>query len=61
MNGQVRIKMYYIPEQGQEKYSSERLVYEQTIVEEWLNRTNPDYFQKVICAFNGIEIHLEEK
>ena len=54
MSGQIRVKIYYIPEQGQEKYGSERLVYEQTVNEQWLTNTNPDYFQKVILAFNGI-------
>lgn len=61
MSGRVKMKMYYIADQSQQKYESEQLIYEQTVNEEWLSKINPDYFQKVICAFNGIEIHLEEK
>jgi hypothetical protein len=55
MTARIKIKVYYIPEGEPDKYSSEQLWYEQTSSENWLTQNNPDFFQKVIAAFNGVE------
>jgi hypothetical protein len=60
MKGKLKIKLFYIPEGESDKYSSEQLIYEQTCNEDWLIKTNPDYFQKVIAAFNGVEWKINE-
>jgi hypothetical protein len=60
MNGRIKVCIYYLPENQDNKYGeTEKKIYEQTINEQWINQTNPGYFQKVVCAFNGIELKEE--
>lgn len=60
MTAKVKIKILYIPEGQPEKYPSEELWYEQTASEGWLEQNNPEYFRKVIAAFNGVQWSKEK-
>lgn len=51
----VRLTISLIPENDSEKYRSDEKWFEQIANSEWLESNNPDYFQKVIAAFNGVE------
>jgi hypothetical protein len=51
----IRLTISLIPENDSEKYRSDEKWFEQITTSEWLLDNNPDYFQKVIAAFNGVE------
>jgi len=56
MTGKIKIKLSYISEADKDnKYPSEQQWYEQIANEDWLAIHNPDFLQKVIAAFNGVE------
>jgi hypothetical protein len=55
MTARIKIKLLYIPEGEPDKYASEQLWYEQICAKGWLTQNNPDFFQKVIASFNGVE------
>ena len=55
MSHRIKLVITVTPEGQEDKYRSEEKWFEQTATSEWLLDNNPDYFQKVIAAFNGVE------
>lgn len=55
MNQKIKLTISIIPEDDSGKYKSDEKWFEQIANSEWLLMDNPDFFQKVIAAFNGVK------
>jgi hypothetical protein len=55
MYSRVKLTISLIPENDSDKYKSDDKCFEQIVASQWLLDNNPDYFQKVISAFNGFD------
>ena len=61
MSQKIKLTISIIPEDDSGKYKSDEKWFEQIASSEWLLMNNPDYFQKVISAFNGLDWKINER